>query len=323
MFREVKGAEFPALEREVSAFWREREIFKKSLGKPSPEGEYVFYEGPPTANGQPALHHVLARSFKDLFPRFKSMQGYHVGRRGGWDTHGLPVEISVEKKLGLQGRNHDATREELETFNRLCRESVWSTIQDWNVFTERLGFWVDLDDAYITYENPYIESVWNLLKRLWARGLIAQDYKVVPLSPRIATTLSKAELGEEDSYREVDDPERLCPFSRKTGDDAANGTGRTFGARCRTGKPAGTRAGGLDDDALDAAVEHDGGGQPGADLRRLHFPYGADYHRARRGKTGFGALSRTAHGAGDAKGTRTSSSGATLNRSPKSWQNSA
>ena len=215
MFESVKGAEFPALEREVATFWREHEIFKKSVNKPSPKGEYVFYEGPPTANGQPALHHVLARSFKDLFPRFKSMQGYHVGRRGGWDTHGLPVEISVEKKLGLQGRNHDATREELETFNRLCRESVWSTIQDWNVFTERLGFWVDLDDAYITYENPYIESVWNLLKRLWAEGLVAQDYKVVPLSPRIATTLSKAELGEEDSYREVDDPSVYVRFPVK------------------------------------------------------------------------------------------------------------
>ena len=215
MFSEVKGADFPGLEQEVMAFWREHEIFKKSVEKPSPRGEYVFYEGPPTANGQPALHHVLARSFKDLFPRFKSMQGYHAPRRGGWDTHGLPVEISVEKKLGLQGRNHDATREELETFNRLCRESVWSTIQDWNTFTERLGFWVDLNDAYITYENPYIESVWNLLKRLWVKGLVAQDYKVVPLSPRIATTLSKAELGEEDSYREVDDPSVYVRFPVK------------------------------------------------------------------------------------------------------------
>ncbi len=215
MFSEVKGAQFPALEREVAAFWRERDIFKKSVAKDAPRGEYVFYEGPPTANGQPALHHVLARSFKDLFPRFKTMQGFHVTRRGGWDTHGLPVEISVEKKLGLQGRNHDATREELEAFNRLCRESVWSTIQDWNVFTERLGFWVDLDDAYITYQNPYIESVWNLLKRLWEKGLVAQDYKVVPLSPRIATTLSKAELGEEDSYRVVDDPSVYVRFPVK------------------------------------------------------------------------------------------------------------
>ncbi len=215
MFDEVKAAQFTALEREVMTFWHEHEIFKKSVAKPAPQGDYVFYEGPPTANGKPALHHVLARSFKDLFPRFKTMQGFRVPRRGGWDTHGLPVEISVEKTLGLQGRNHSATRAELETFNCLCRESVWSTIQDWNVFTERLGYWVDLDEAYITYENPYIESVWNLLARLWAKGLVTQDYKVVPLSPRIATTLSKAELGEEDSYREVDDPSVYVRFPVK------------------------------------------------------------------------------------------------------------
>ena len=156
MFKEVRQADFPGLEREVAAFWRERDVFKRSVERDAPEGRYVFYEGPPTANGKPALHHVLARSFKDLFPRFKTMQGFRVPRRGGWDTHGLPVEISVEKRLGLQGRNHDATRAELETFNRLCRESVFSTIQDWNVFTERLGYWVDLDDPYITYQNRYI-----------------------------------------------------------------------------------------------------------------------------------------------------------------------
>ena len=215
MFKEVRQADFPGLEREVAAFWRERDVFKRSVERDAPEGRYVFYEGPPTANGKPALHHVLARSFKDLFPRFKTMQGFRVPRRGGWDTHGLPVEISVEKRLGLQGRNHDATRAELETFNRLCRESVFSTIQDWNVFTERLGYWVDLDDPYITYQNRYIESVWNLLQRLFAKGLVAQDYKVVPLSPRIATTLSKAELGEEDSYREVDDPSVYVRFPVK------------------------------------------------------------------------------------------------------------
>ena len=215
MFKEVRQADFPGLEREVAAFWRERDVFKRSVERDAPQGRYIFYEGPPTANGKPALHHVLARSFKDLFPRFKTMQGFRVPRRGGWDTHGLPVEISVEKRLGLQGRNHDATRAELETFNRLCRESVFSTIQDWNVFTERLGYWVDLDDPYITYQNRYIESVWNLLQRLFTKGLVAQDYKVVPLSPRIATTLSKAELGEEDSYREVDDPSVYVRFPVK------------------------------------------------------------------------------------------------------------
>ena len=205
LFAEVTvPPDYPALEAEVLAFWQARGIFERTQERPGPE--FVFYEGPPTANGQPALHHVLARSFKDLFPRFKTMRGYHVTRKGGWDTHGLPVEISVEKKLGWLGRNHGASKSELEEFNRLCRESVWDTIQDWNAFTERLGYWVDLPGAYVTFRNEYIESVWNVLKRLWERGLVQQDYKVVPLSPRISTTLSKAELGEEDSYQWVDDP---------------------------------------------------------------------------------------------------------------------
>ncbi|PYE53095.1 isoleucine--tRNA ligase [Deinococcus yavapaiensis] len=204
---------YAEIEANVLAFWKERGVFAATQRREGPE--FVFYEGPPTANGQPALHHVLARSFKDLFPRFRTMQGYHVTRKGGWDTHGLPVEISVEKKLGLQGRNHGASREELEEFNRLCRESVFTTIQDWNYFTERLGYWVDLEHAYVTYTNAYIESVWNLLKRLWTKGLVEQDYKVVPLSPRISTTLSKAELGEEDSYKEVDDPSVYVRFPLK------------------------------------------------------------------------------------------------------------
>ncbi|MDL2345069.1 isoleucine--tRNA ligase [Deinococcus sp. MIMF12] len=203
---------FRELEAGVLERWQQEGIFERTQERREGQPEFVFYEGPPTANGRPALHHVLARSFKDLFPRYKVMQGYHVTRKGGWDTHGLPVEISVEKKLGLQGRNHGASRAELEEFNRLCRTSVWETIQEWNTFTERLGYWVDLSDPYITYQNRYVESVWNLLKRLHAQGLVAQDYKVVPLSPRISTTLSKAELGEVDSYRMVDDPSVYVRF---------------------------------------------------------------------------------------------------------------
>ncbi|WP_027480631.1 isoleucine--tRNA ligase [Deinococcus pimensis] len=214
LFREVPTQpDYRALEAEILDFWKRERVFERTQERDGPE--FVFYEGPPTANGQPALHHVLARSFKDLFPRYKTMRGYHVTRKGGWDTHGLPVEISVEKKLGLLGRNHGASREELEEFNRLCRESVWTTIQDWNYFTERLGYWVDLGDPYVTYTNDYIESVWNLLRRLWDRGLVERDYKVVPLSPRISTTLSKAELGEEDSYQWVDDPSVYVRFPVK------------------------------------------------------------------------------------------------------------
>ena len=192
------------VEAKVLEFWKSNNIFAQSEAKAAPKGEFVFYEGPPTANGQPAMHHVLARAFKDLFPRYKSMQGFHVTRKGGWDTHGLPVEIAVEKKLGLSGRNHGATRAEMEEFNKLCRESVFANIQDWNEFTERMGYWVDLEHPYVTYHNDYIESVWNLLKRLWQKGLVERDYKVVPVSPRIGTTLSANEIA--DGYRDVNDP---------------------------------------------------------------------------------------------------------------------
>ena len=204
-FKEVNPqANFAAVERDVLAFWKSERVFEQSLTKPAPAGNWVFFEGPPTANGMPAIHHALARAFKDLFPRWRTMQGYRVGRKGGWDTHGLPVEIAVEKKLGILGRSHDRSRAELEEFNRLCRESVWQNIKEWNVFTERLGYWVDLKDPYVTYHNDYIESVWSLLKRLYDRQLVEQDYKVVPLSPRISTTLSDAEVAL--GYRDVDDP---------------------------------------------------------------------------------------------------------------------
>lgn len=195
---------YKEVESKVLEFWKSQNIFAQSNAKAAPKGEFVFYEGPPTANGQPAMHHVLARAFKDLFPRYKSMQGFHVTRKGGWDTHGLPVEIAVEKKLGLTGRNHGATRAEMEEFNKLCRESVFANIQDWNTFTERMGYWVDLEHPYVTYHNDYIESVWNLLARLHKRGLIERYYKVVPVSPRIGTTLSANEIA--DGYKDVNDP---------------------------------------------------------------------------------------------------------------------
>ncbi|RIH90202.1 Isoleucine--tRNA ligase [Calidithermus terrae] len=212
LFREVGEPNFPRLEAEVLEFWKRESVFEKSESKPAPKGEFVFYEGPPTANGQPAMHHVLARSFKDLFPRYKTMQGFHVTRKGGWDTHGLPVEIAVEKRLGVLGRKA-LSREEIAEFNATCKKYVFENIQDWNYFTERLGYWVDLDSAYVTYTNEYIESVWNLLKRLWDKGLITQDYKVVPLSPRISTTLSQNEIAE--GYREVDDPSVYVRFPLK------------------------------------------------------------------------------------------------------------
>ena len=149
-------------EEKVLEFWKENKIFEKSLEKESPKGEYVFYEGPPTANGKPGIHHLEARAFKDAIPRYKTMCGYHVRRKGGWDTHGLPVELQVEKKLGLDSKK--AIEEYgISKFNKECKESVWEYTDLWTKFTERIGYWVDKDNPYVTYHNKYIESVINVI----------------------------------------------------------------------------------------------------------------------------------------------------------------
>jgi isoleucyl-tRNA synthetase len=205
MFKDVSNQiNFPKLEQEVLKFWREQTIFKKSTQKASPKGKYIFYEGPPSANGKPGLHHVISRCYKDLFPRFKTMQGYHVGRKGGWDTHGLPVEIEIEKKLGLSGKQ-DIEKFGIAEFNKLAKESAFSNIQEWNTMTERIAFWVDLDDAYITYNNDYIESCWWVMKSLWERDLLFEDYKVTMHCPRCNTSLASHEVAQ--GYKDdVDDP---------------------------------------------------------------------------------------------------------------------
>ena len=167
------------LEEGVLRFWNHNRIFEKSSQQNLTGPDYVFFEGPPTANGKPGVHHALARAFKDIFPRYKSMRGYHVIRRGGWDTHGLPVEIGVEKQLGLTSKSQIETFG-IARFNELCRKSVFEYIQDWEKFTDRLGFWLDLEDAYFTCTNKYIESVWWILKSFWDKGLLYQGYKVVP-----------------------------------------------------------------------------------------------------------------------------------------------
>lgn len=205
MFQRVPSSvSFPELEQQIMAFWKERDIFRRSVAKAAPKGDYIFYEGPPTANGKPGIHHVISRAFKDLFPRYKTMQGYRVERKGGWDTHGLPVELEVEKRLGFTGKK-DIEAYGIAAFNRLCRESAFEYIQDWNAMTERIGFWIDLDDPYITYENRYIESCWWVLKTLYERGLLFEDYKVTMHCPRCNTSLADHEvsLGFRD---EVDDP---------------------------------------------------------------------------------------------------------------------
>ncbi|NPA31459.1 MAG: isoleucine--tRNA ligase [Chloroflexi bacterium] len=194
---------FPQLEEEVLAFWKAHDIMRKQVQQREGGPEYVFYEGPPTANGRPGVHHVLARAFKDMFPRFWAMNGYHALRRGGWDTHGLPVEIEVEKRLGIRHK-HEIERFGIAKFNEMCRQSVFEYIKDWERLTERIAFWVDLDQAYVTYHNTYIESIWWILKNFWDRGLLYRGFKVVPYCPRCETPLSSHEVAL--GYKEVEDP---------------------------------------------------------------------------------------------------------------------
>jgi isoleucyl-tRNA synthetase len=204
MFKPVSSRFNPTLTEEgVLRFWKSHEIFQKSMHERQGGPEYVFYEGPPTANGKPGVHHVLARAFKDIFPRFKTMRGYHVSRRGGWDTHGLPVEIEVEKKLGFTNKQQIEAFG-IARFNELCRESAFTFIQEWERLTDRIAFWVDLKTAYITYDNKYIESVWWILKKFWEKDLLYQGFKVVPYCPRCGTPLSDHEVAL--GYADATDP---------------------------------------------------------------------------------------------------------------------
>jgi len=195
--------ELPALELEVLERWRERDVFAESLRLREGARQWVFYEGPPTANGPPGSHHVLSRVFKDIYPRFQTMRGFRVERKGGWDCHGLPVEIAVEKELGIKSK---AEIEEygIGEFNERCRASVFTYLKEWNRLTERIGFWLDLDDAYRTLDESYIESVWWALAQIFEHGLLYEGHKVVPYCPRCETTLSSHEVAL--GYRDVVDP---------------------------------------------------------------------------------------------------------------------
>lgn len=189
-------------EEKVLEFWQDNKIFEKSLEKNSPKGEYVFYEGPPTANGKPGIHHLEARAFKDAILRYKTMNGYHVTRKGGWDTHGLPVEIEVEKKLNLQSKK-EIEEYGIDKFNKECKHNVWNYTDLWHKFTDRIGFWVDQENPYVTYHNTYIESVWNVIKEAHKQNLLYKDYKIVPWCPRCGTGLSSHELAQ--GYQDVKD----------------------------------------------------------------------------------------------------------------------
>ncbi len=210
MFKPVNPkVDIQKLEREQTDYWRLNRIFERSMSEREGGPTFVFYEGPPTANGRPGSHHVLARAFKDMFPRYKTMQGYYVLRKGGWDTHGLPVEIEVEKELGIKHK-YEIEEYGVARFNEKCRASVFRYIAEWEKLTERIGYWTDLDNAYVTFTNDYIESVWWVLQQMWNKGLLYQALKVVPYCPHDGTPLSSHEVSL--GYKDVHDPSVFVRF---------------------------------------------------------------------------------------------------------------
>jgi isoleucyl-tRNA synthetase len=210
VFREVDNkVDFPALEEKVLRFWESEHIFEKSLKATAGNQRYVIFEGPPTANGLPGVHHVLARVFKDIFPRYKTMKGYYVPRRGGWDCHGLPVELQIEKQIGVKEKQ-DIETYGVAKFNALCRDSVKRYVSEWEEMTKRIAYWVDDDDAYWTMSSGYVESVWWILKKLWDEGLLYKGYKVVPYCPRCGTPLSSHEVAQ--GYQDVEETSVYVKF---------------------------------------------------------------------------------------------------------------
>ncbi|PIO06895.1 isoleucine--tRNA ligase, partial [Candidatus Woesearchaeota archaeon CG08_land_8_20_14_0_20_43_7] len=201
MFQKVDPKQnFPNLEEEILEFWEKEKIFEKSIENRQGKEDFIFYEGPPGTNGTPGLHHVLARIFKDIICRYKTMQGFRVKRRAGWDTHGLPVELEVEKALGISGKK-EIEKYGIENFNKKCRESAWKYKKDWEELTSRIGFWLDMENPYITYEAGYIESLWKIIKHIYDRELLYEDYKVVPYCPRCGTSLSAHEVAQ--GYKKI------------------------------------------------------------------------------------------------------------------------
>lgn len=214
-------SERPAIERagreeKVLQFWKDNRVFEKTLKK-TPKGEFIFYEGPPGTNGLPHIGHLEARAFKDVIPRYKTMRGYHVPRKAGWDTHGLPVELEVEKDLGIKSKK-EIEQYGIADFNKKCRESALKYIHEWRNFTERIGYWMNLDDAYYTYDNSYIQSVWSILSHVEKRKLLYKDYKVLPWCPRCGTALSSHELAQ--GYQDVKDLSVYVKFKIKDFPDA-------------------------------------------------------------------------------------------------------
>lgn len=210
-FPEYKGLNLPNIAKEVLQYWEEKNIFEKSISTREGNPSYVFYEGPPSANGLPGVHHVLARAVKDIFPRYKTMKGYQVKRKAGWDTHGLPIELGVEKELGITKEDIGKTIS-VEDYNAACRKAVMRYTDVWNNLTQKMGYWVNMDDPYITYEPKYMESVWWLLKQIYDKKLLYKGYTIQPYSPKAGTGLSSHELNQPGTYQDVTDTTVVAQF---------------------------------------------------------------------------------------------------------------
>ncbi len=213
-FPEYKGLDLPNVANEISSYWQENNIFEKSVTTREGNKPFVFFEGPPSANGLPGVHHVLARAIKDIFPRYKTMKGFQVKRKAGWDTHGLPIELGVEKELGITKEDIGKTIS-VEDYNAACRKAVMRYTDVWNDLTQKMGYWVDMDNPYITYEPKYMESVWWLLKQIYNKNLLYKGYTIQPYSPKAGTGLSSHELNQPGTYQDVTDTTVVAQFKAK------------------------------------------------------------------------------------------------------------
>ncbi|MGB5359450.1 MAG: isoleucine--tRNA ligase, partial [Eudoraea sp.] len=210
-FTEYKGLDLSKVGEETLQFWKARDIFEKSITTREGQESYVFYEGPPSANGMPGIHHVISRTIKDLFPRYKTMKGFQVKRKAGWDTHGLPIELGVEKELGIT-KEDIGVKISVEEYNEACKKAVMRYTDAWNDLTEKMGYWVDMDDPYITYKPKYMETVWWLLKQIYDKGLIYKGYTIQPYSPKAGTGLSSHELNMPGTYQDITDTTVTAQF---------------------------------------------------------------------------------------------------------------
>lgn len=218
MYPTLKQLNWPQIEAEILAFWEQESVFQQSVDQRADAPSFTFFEGPPSANGMPGIHHVMARAIKDIFCRYKTQQGFRVARKGGWDTHGLPIELQVEKRLGIK-KEDIGTKISMEDYNKECRADVLMFKDRWDELTKQIGYWVDLDNPYITYENNYIESLWHLLKQLHEKGYLYKGYTIQPFSPAAGTGLSSHELNQPGTYQNVKDTTIVAQFQVKGTED--------------------------------------------------------------------------------------------------------